>query len=788
MLFNNINNKDHTFAIRISKIVRIPNNEINKDLIMETIGNNVFALIYRFNDMRMYIGFDEKISTQKSNEIMKAVPGLELSICDKEIINASRMHIFSAYRKPDSIYKQFLSDIFSIGLNSGFFAVLFLPASEKELEKSKKYLESILSKKTLKQTISVNSGFLNRSATKSSHSDRFEDLDEHMLLTNALESINSATLSNGIKHKIFFISDNGTDIKEYLSSRFLILDKQEIECKGIEDAVASASLLPGLAFGTDYSKNLFNLYGRTGLSYVIPSAFPECSGNVAIGTYMKNGAQKTDNIISIDITSMNLGFILSGLPGSGKTSEAKSIINYVIFDRDFKQVNKTGIVIISPTDEWNEFALSHKMNLIQPFSDRIPINFFRCPEGVDIERFYSDLAMILSSASKSGPYENPMEKCMINAFRQIYKKTRNPEPVDVYNEIERSIIKFHAKSNNIGVQYTKHGENIKSSLENLRNILNRPEYSTRKGIALEELFSEGVVFDLSNVSNSDKAYMYALILNNAYSAITLFNTKGDNDLRFLICLEEAQLIFEKSRLKESAAVKDLKFRIQDFRKRGVGLMLLTHNINNIDPEIRRLCQLKLYLKQSPDIAKIAAEDLVFTFSEDDEIVSKLKHLDSRIGAFNYITKENGKKISNDTIFIETNEYNDADNNKENYDASINAITHHLDKIGIRFAEKSICTLSIIKQDTKPQHTESEKKQNIKAEKKEILFLRISYLGDEIAEQELHSGSNECKQELIIGRKYTFQFLNKNKRAIFSESISARKKITIEIIDSNVSFT
>ena len=153
MLFNNINNKDHTFAIRISKIVRIPNNEINKDLIMETIGNNVFALIYRFNDMRMYIGFDEKISTQKSNEIMKAVPGLELSICDKEIINASRMHIFSAYRKPDSIYKQFLSDIFSIGLNSGFFAVLFLPASEKELEKSKKYLESILSKKTLKQTI-----------------------------------------------------------------------------------------------------------------------------------------------------------------------------------------------------------------------------------------------------------------------------------------------------------------------------------------------------------------------------------------------------------------------------------------------------------------------------------------------------------------------------------------------------------------------------------------------------------------------------------------------------------
>ncbi len=787
MLFNNINNKVSAFSIQMAKITRIPNNEINKDLVMETIGNNAFVLIYSFNDMHMYIGFDEKNSKEKISGIMKAVPGLELSPYNKDITSRGKMHIFSTYRKPDSIYKQFMSDIFSIGLDSGFFAVLFLPASEKEADKSKKYLESILSKKTLKQTISVNSGFLNRSATKSSHSDRFEDLDEHMLLVNALESINNAMLSNGIKYKIFFISDRGTEIKGYLSSRFLILDEQEIEANSINDAVASASTIPGFAFGTDYSKNLLNFYGKVGINYVIPSAFPECSGNVPIGKYMKNGAQKTDNIISIDITSMNLGFILSGLPGSGKTSEAKSIINYVIFDRDFKQANKTGIVIISPTDEWNGFALAHKMNLIQPFSDRIPINFFRCPEGADIEKFYSDLAMILSSASKSGPYENPMEKCMINAFRQIYKKTRNPDPIDVYNEIERSIIKFHAKSNNVGVQYTKHGENIKSSLENLRNILNRPEYSAKNGLALEELFSEGVVFDLSNVSNSDKAYIYALILNNAYSAITLLDTKGDNSLRFLICLEEAQLIFEKNRLKESAAVKDLKFRIQDFRKRGVGLMLLTHNINSIDSEIRRLCQLKLYLKQSPDIAKIAAEDLVFTFSDDEEIVSKLKHLDSRIGAFNYITKENGKKISNDTIFIETNEYNDEGNDSTDCSAGINAIAHHLDKRDIRFAEKSMCTLSIIKQDTKPPHTELEKKQNMKAEKKEITFIRVSYLGDEIAEQELKSGSNECKLELVIGRKYTFQFLNKNKRAIFSESISARKRTVIEIVDANVSF-
>jgi len=50
--------------------------------------------------------------------------------------------------------------------------------------------------------------------------------------------------------------------------------------------------------------------------------------------------------------------------------------------------------------------------------------------------------MILSSAANAGPYQNPMEKCMLNAFRRIYCKDKEPDPTIVYDEIEKAIASF----------------------------------------------------------------------------------------------------------------------------------------------------------------------------------------------------------------------------------------------------------------------------------------------------------------------------------------------------------
>jgi hypothetical protein len=175
------------------------------------------------------------------------------------------------------------------------------------------------------------------------------------------------------------------------------------------------------------------------------------------------------------------------------------------------------------------------------------------------------LAIILSSAAGAGPYKRPMEKCMLNAFRIVYRDTSNPDPIEVYEQIEESIIRLHGKRTNAGVKYTKHGENIKAALESLRIILNNPNYSTKNSIKFEELLTGGAVFDMSAASTATRSFLYALILNQLYAITSSFDTKGDEELRMLICIEEAQIIFKEE---TSPAVEDLKQRIQDFRKRG----------------------------------------------------------------------------------------------------------------------------------------------------------------------------------------------------------------------------
>jgi hypothetical protein len=117
-----------------------------------------------------------------------------------------------------------------------------------------------------------------------------------------------------------------------------------------------------------------------------------------------------------------------------------------------------------------------------------------------------------------------------------------------------------------------------------------------------------------------------------------------------ICVEEAQIIFKEE---DSPAVEDLKQRIQDFRKKGIGLMLLAHNISDIDLGIRRLCQIRLYLKQAPDSAYLAAKELIFPGIETDKVIEKLKLLDSRIGALSFIIRNGNEKVQEESILIKT---------------------------------------------------------------------------------------------------------------------------------------
>ena len=725
----------------------------------------MFVLIYDVSNSTTSIGMDRSNVKEKIEEIERSVAGVELEPvqCD-QFDKSESLEVSSFYKRPEESDNSIMHDLFE-NSHEGFLAIVFVPVGPKELEETKEYIEKTLSKRSVRETYSVLKNALTSRVSVASQRDMFTESAETLLFGDVLNSINNAILGDGLAYKTFFIiPSDAHGVKGFIDSRFLILDREESRAS-LETTVERFGRKKSLLFGIDHLKQLLSPYGAYRLSYTLSTMAPVTRGGIVIGTFMRNGVSDTGLNVGIEPSTINLGFTITGLPGTGKTTEAMAIIDALL--KGAHEGKKLKVVVITPTDEWDTFAISHNMYLVRLYNDRTPINFFRRPHAIDREKFYENLAMVLSSASDAGPYQNPMEKCMLNAFRKVYEREDEPDPITAYNAIEDSIIELHAKKTNSGVKYTKHGENIRSALENLRGILNRPEFSMSRGVKIEDLVDGGVVFNISNTSGATKAYLYALLLNQVYAITSGFDTNGDSELRLLVCLEEAQTMFGN---KDSAAVQDIKQRIQDFRRQGIGLMLLTHNVNDIDVGIRRLCQSKLYLKQASDVAAVASKDLTFTYAEEEDVILKLKLLDSRIGAFSYVTKDGAEKRTQDTIFIKTKEYDNV---------SVRTYKNPLDKLikNSAFVLPNELNVTI--------HIEANTVNGQAYRLAASMYaVRLKYLGEVIAEHMIEM-NKDINQSLIEGRTYELQILDRRSRILEEMNIKARNRISITVFDDKV---
>lgn len=732
-----------------------PHEGFSGEAFLRHIGMRCLILTYDLDGCKTIIGIERKAGTD-SDAIARWIPGLEMITCDNPYKADARLRPIAYhpdYDKEREIHQ--FSDIFDSG-NRGTLSLAFVPARKSEISRSKGFIERRLSEIEVRETSSSQSGPAYRGIGRSVQRELFMESDERVLLRRMLDSISSAILSGGLAYKTFvLIPSRDQQMYSYAANRVLFLR---------EFGESSGTEIPDLLYRTNTfasspadAGHMLRLYGRHRSANAIPTPSQSINGDIIIGSFMKDGVTDTKESVGIEKTCLNLGFMLSGLPGSGKTSEAMAVISGIMGrDAGGASAEMTKPIIITPTGEWRGFAISHGMELLSIYDDNIPINFFRCPGIVDRRKFYENLAMILSSASNAGPYQNPMEKCMLNAFRRVYESTSEPDPVDAYMEIESAVIRFHAKRSGASVKYTKHGENIRSALENLRAIIGRPEYCATEGIKIEDISERGAVFDISGASNAAKPYIYALVLNLVYALCSSLDIYGDRSLRLLICLEESQLIFGD---RYSAAVKDLRQRIQDFRKQGIGLILLAHNANEIDPQIRRLCQLKLYLKQAPDVSLDAAKDLVFRYANEDAIAMKLKSLDSRIGAFSGVSWDGGARTTQDAIFMRTIEYK-----PEHPDTSRQA--PGIAK-GLSPVQKIACALHILPaSDTAKKMLEC------------LASFRITYLGEPVAEGE----PTECTihATLFEGKAHILEMIDRRGRTISEHRFRASGSVVIPL--------
>ena len=743
---------------------------MEKDDFFVGLSEREFILIYDITNRATLMGLPEDVAECKVGELQRIIPGMKLeSAGNNPFEEAQQLDVISFYKKPkdfddpDTPDPHDIHDVFELARNS-FLAIAFVPVEDKELNETKNYIEKTLSRRSVKETHSVLKNVLQSRVNVSSQRDLFIESEEAIMLEDVLESVNNSILTNSPIYKSFFIIPNcSSKVREFINTRFLILDSYTSK-DPLEPLLAKLGDKKAFPFGLKHLKPLLDPYGVQRLSYTLSTMAPAARSGINVGTFMKDGTTDTTLNIKIEPSAMNLGFIITGLPGSGKTTEAMAIIDTLLNGKDG---SRPKVIVITPTTEWDEFAASHGMYLIKPYNDKTPINLFRKPQGINAEKFYESLATVLSSASDAGPYQNPMEKCMLNAFRKVYATEDEPDPIEVYGEIENSIIELHAKRTNAGVKYTKHGENIRSALENLRGILSRPEFSVKSGIKMEDLIGKGAVYNISNASGTTRAYLYALLLNQVYAITSNFDANGDSELRLLICLEEAQTMFGD---KDSAAVQDIKQRIQDFRRQGVGLMILTHNVNDIDAGVRRLCQLKLYLKQASDVAAIASKDLVFTYADEDDVTLKLKLLDSRVGAFSYVTKSGTEKMTQDTVFIRTKEY-DTENN-QTYENPLETLIKN-SSLTLTSEVNTAIHISVNANDAQACRLAAA-----------MCAIRFRYLGEVMAEHAIET-NKDINQPLLRGKRYKIQILDKKGKILKESDINARNKVLITVFEDKV---
>ncbi len=621
--------------------------EIDLEAFLGAMLGSQFMLCHDFKEGRTYVAFEDADTYVRIKHAVAGIIMHEAGIAGRRLNHPRYAVGYSATRVDrDGKVLEIFRDLYGILSHSGaMFLVSFVPASTGQVDAARLRVEEMASGKSIRLTRNLGSRNGSPSATDSMQMELFYESDERRMLLSLLESLNAASMRNGIAYRISIIFENNDQVNEYIKARLFVFENRGINVGSVNDAYEFAKHADALPLSHSCAAGYLSFSDRIDRHGTIATRYGGGNGgNIELGEYLHGSVTGRGETLRLDYRTFNLGTIISGLPGTGKTATAMNLI------RQLSRESDASIVVLSPTGEWNAFGRRAGARIIRLYDETVRLNFFKCDSEINIERFYENLAMLIASASNAGPYRNSLEKSLLSAFRKSYAFTVSPDPAEVYACIENAVIEQHGKRSNVGVKLTKHGENVMAALQNLRLLLMNPQFAYCDGEDFLGLLKAGVIFDLSLVSNSMKPFFYALILNQVYSFADMLDTNGNDELRMLLCIEEAQLMLDKEG--ESAATLDLEQRIQDFRKKGIGLMLIAHSVTDISPGIRRLCQTKVYFRQSADVAKYACGDLVFGEEEARLVTDKLKSLPQRRCAVSYIAIEDGMRMPKGSVFVE----------------------------------------------------------------------------------------------------------------------------------------
>jgi len=511
--------------------------------------------------------------------------------------------------------------------------VSFIPAPVEELDRERSNFEKKLSKE---HGVSVERGvhypdiaFGTRRSSSSANQFVYKGTDETQLAAEIVSMCNNAkNLNDGV----FRVSVSGWGkesghLKNQLLPKLLHIEEQIDRNDGIGKCFPQERPAGEIMSGR-YASKFISFSRECAEEKIVVEVPPVPSHGLKQGTLIGRelvcGVDDCGREINFSYFSLNRHCSVTGQQGSGKTTVAMALTLPIL---------KAGkpVIVITPSNEWSKLGGASEKILIVDIASS-PMNLVRCPESVPADVYYQNLALQMSNTMHAGPYTIPLRRTLLRAFRELYAEKREPSLEEVYLKVYGAIEEIYGTESKGGVRFDKYGQNLSASLENLKELMQKENF-TGHGILIEDCIARGAVFDLSGISKLLRPLIYSFLLSQIFSySSQKFDEHGENDFRLLLILEEAHLVFKKYSSDDGSreVVEELENELGAFRKRGIGLMFITHYSDQLSEGIWRHAQNHFVFKQDAIGAKLSIDQLAFDKSDHSLIASaqaKISKLD-----------------------------------------------------------------------------------------------------------------------------------------------------------------
>lgn len=698
------------------ELTSIPNEPFDvHSLFVKKLKGLAFSILYDFRKMRMLLvtldfpeGLVESVAT--------SIPGLEFrkveGVFFGEMRNSFRYDGIpfkqtATVQEPFALHREegrrssgsLLSDLpMAFRESDCYLLVSFIPENIEVLNHVRRQWEEELSRIAPVRREGVSEEYGGEQRSHFTERMNYEETDVAMVAAELLAMCNNALLHSDAVYSVSIVGwgEKAELLKQHLKGKYWgVTERVRIS----EELKRCVPVEGGEIMSGEYASLFIHFPPEFAKEEVavdvdeIPREFLSKGKGVEIGRELLKGVRK-HRAVYLDKMSYNTNILIVGQQRMGKTTLAKRIAKHAACEG-------AGVIVFSPSSEWTSVAKARKGMLVIKLAENIPFNLVRCPPGVRKEQFYQNLALLLANAMGAGPYTNPIRNVMLNSFTSLYARKEEPGIVDVYDGIHSSLVEFYSHEGKFG----KFGQNIRASLENLRQLMLKEQFRVKEGVRIEDCVKEGVVFDLSGCSELERALLYAFILAQVYSyVLSNFDEKGDRELRVLIVLEEAHMVFRKQGREgvslEATATADLERKLGMFSKRGVGMVLITHFADQLSDIVRRHAQTHFYFKQDVDSLESALKDLKFNPLEEElwrNASKKLLSLPTGVAACRAVHIEKGRRVEVGPFFIKTSEHEEGSLDEKEVNERVE---RYMKKNGIHLPKKTKLAVRVVSKDGK----------------------------------------------------------------------------------------